>query len=317
MLNLTRLDVRYTMAIRTSVAAVQTAIAGIDDDAWQSIEYTNDGVAEVAECDYTSGQGTKRTTRRMIVRRTRFTDTTQQKLWPDWRHHAFLTDLDGDVVDVDRFHREHATVELAIKDSEGRRRTRAPPVGGVLGELGVVPDRDPGAQHAALDHPPRRSRHRPPDRCAHHPHPTPRAARPTRQPRRTIHSAVCRRVGPGPTRSPRSSTHSERSNPSPPDIGPAVRCAAEPTQRHQPNLAKTVFVTPLRRSDSIDAASTTPATLTNRSPSPSRWIEAETPPSPSQFPRLSLSSDCKYRVLGLGRYAGDSAVLGLGRDAAR
>jgi hypothetical protein len=36
--------------------------------------------ATVAECDYTSGQGTKRVTRRMIVRRTRFTDTAQQKL---------------------------------------------------------------------------------------------------------------------------------------------------------------------------------------------------------------------------------------------
>ena len=52
----------------------------------------------------------------MIVRRTRLTDKSQQKLWPDWRHHAFLTDLDGDVIDIDRFHREHAVVELAIKD---------------------------------------------------------------------------------------------------------------------------------------------------------------------------------------------------------
>ena len=116
MLNLARLDVRYTMAIRTSVGAVQTAIAASPDEAWQPIDYTKDGEAEVAECAYTSGKGTKRVTRRMIVRRTRFTDTTQQQLWPDWRHHAFLTDLAGDVVDVDRFHREHATVELAIKD---------------------------------------------------------------------------------------------------------------------------------------------------------------------------------------------------------
>ena len=29
-----------------------------------------------------------------------------------------MTDLDGDVVDVDRFHREHAVVELAIRDLE-------------------------------------------------------------------------------------------------------------------------------------------------------------------------------------------------------
>ena len=55
-------------------------------------------------------------TRRLIVRRTRLTGKAQQKLWPDWRHHAFLTDLTSDVISVDRFHREHATVELAIKD---------------------------------------------------------------------------------------------------------------------------------------------------------------------------------------------------------
>ena len=116
MVNLTRLDVRFTMAIRTSVGAVQRAIGTIGDDDWQTIDYTCGGEAQVAECDYTSGQGTKRVTRRMIVRRTRFTEKSQQQLWPDWRHHAFLTDLDGDVVEVDRFHREHATIELAIRD---------------------------------------------------------------------------------------------------------------------------------------------------------------------------------------------------------
>ena len=116
MLNLSRLDVRFTMAIRTNVDAVQAAISGIDEAAWQSIDYTCDGEAQVAECDYTSGQGTKRVTRRLVVRRTRLTAKTQQKLWPDWRHHAFLTDLTGDVITIDRFHREHATVELAIKD---------------------------------------------------------------------------------------------------------------------------------------------------------------------------------------------------------
>jgi len=114
--NLNRLDARYTMAIRTNVGAVQTAIATITEGAWQRIDYTCDGEAEVAECAYTSGQGAKRVTRRLIVRRTRLTGKAQQTLWPDWRHHAFLTDLDGDVVEVDRFHREHATVELAIKD---------------------------------------------------------------------------------------------------------------------------------------------------------------------------------------------------------
>lgn len=45
--NLGRLNVRYTMGVRTNVAAVQTAIAGIADDAWQPIDYTCDGEAHV------------------------------------------------------------------------------------------------------------------------------------------------------------------------------------------------------------------------------------------------------------------------------
>ncbi len=60
--------------------------------------------------------GRHRVERRLIVRRTRLTDTTQARLWPDWRHFAFLTDLDGDAVTVDAFHRQHAVVELAIRD---------------------------------------------------------------------------------------------------------------------------------------------------------------------------------------------------------
>lgn len=37
-------------------------------------------------------------------------------MWPDWWHHAFLTDLNATTVDVDKFHRHHAVVELAIRD---------------------------------------------------------------------------------------------------------------------------------------------------------------------------------------------------------
>jgi hypothetical protein len=54
--------------------------------------------------------------RRLIVRRTRLRDHHQLKLWPDWRHFAFLTDLDGDAVTIDAFHRQHAVVELDIRD---------------------------------------------------------------------------------------------------------------------------------------------------------------------------------------------------------
>ncbi len=51
------------------------------------------------------------------MRRTRLTEKSQAQSWPDWRHHAFITS-DGDItmIEADRFHREHAVVELAIRD---------------------------------------------------------------------------------------------------------------------------------------------------------------------------------------------------------
>ncbi len=115
-LALNRLNVRYTMAVRCSTKGINDAIAAIPDDAWTAIEYTDDGEAEVAECEYTTSAGKKKVTRRLIVRRTRLTDKHQLKLWPDWRHFGFLTDLTGTAVEVDKFHRQHAVVELAIRD---------------------------------------------------------------------------------------------------------------------------------------------------------------------------------------------------------
>jgi hypothetical protein len=101
-----RLDVGYTMGVRM-VKSVFTEVSAIDEESWTPIDYTCDGVGEVAECLYKG--------RRLIVRRTRLVGR-QATLWPEWRHLAFLTDLEGDPVDVDAFHRAHATVELAIKD---------------------------------------------------------------------------------------------------------------------------------------------------------------------------------------------------------
>ena len=50
------------------------------------------------------------------MRRTRLTEPDQAQLWPGWRHHAFVTNTGLATVEADQFHRNHATVELAIRD---------------------------------------------------------------------------------------------------------------------------------------------------------------------------------------------------------
>ena len=114
-----RLDthgIGWSITVRM-ISNVKTAIASMPESAWRDIDYTLAGQAQVAETTYTSGKGKKQRTVRLVVRRTRLTDQTQRRLWPDWRHHAFITsDHTIDAVEADRFHREHAVVELAIRD---------------------------------------------------------------------------------------------------------------------------------------------------------------------------------------------------------
>ena len=109
--------------------------------------------------------------------------------WPDWRHHAFLTDLDDDAVTVDKFHRQHAVVELAIRDlKEGAGLEHVP--------SGNFHANSAWLQCAALAHNMIRwtaalgnARVETTRRRPHRPHPTPRHPRPARQPRRTTNTA--------------------------------------------------------------------------------------------------------------------------------
>ena len=105
-------------------AKVKAAVEAIDDDAWAPIAYTRGGEAQVAETTIKSGRrGDKLrgddgepAELRLIVRRTRLIGA-QRELWPNWRHHCFVTDRDDlDTVAADAYHRAHATVELAIRD---------------------------------------------------------------------------------------------------------------------------------------------------------------------------------------------------------
>jgi hypothetical protein len=115
---LNRLGVAWSITVNMN-PSIRKAIAAIDEADWVNIAYPHGGQAQVAETTYVTGGGaTKRAQRqvRLVVRRTRLTDPDQLRLWPDWRHHAFITNVELAIVAADQFHRDHATVELAIRD---------------------------------------------------------------------------------------------------------------------------------------------------------------------------------------------------------
>ncbi len=110
-------DVRFSITARLT-APVRTVIAVIAEEAWQAIGYTEQGEAQVAETTYTDT--------RLVIRRTRILPQQGQgELFPGWRHHALVTDMDGPAIERDEFHRHHAVCELAIRDlkAEGLAHT--------------------------------------------------------------------------------------------------------------------------------------------------------------------------------------------------
>ena len=97
----------YSISIRCQKSVVER-IASIPESDWQTLEeYPADGQAQIAETTYNA--------KRMIVRRTRLLGA-QAELWPDWRHFPFLTNRSEDINLVEAEHRQHAVVELTIRD---------------------------------------------------------------------------------------------------------------------------------------------------------------------------------------------------------
>jgi hypothetical protein len=97
----------YSIGVRQQ-AHIKAAITAICESDWQPLpDYPADGEAQIAE--------TMLAGKRLIVRRTRLLGK-QAELWPDWRHFAFLTNRTDALELVEAEHRQHAVVELAIRD---------------------------------------------------------------------------------------------------------------------------------------------------------------------------------------------------------
>ena len=120
-----RADAKFSLVMSRN-AAVERAIAAIDEDAWTPVCYPgavrdpDTGAwisdAEVAEIGYTAFASTKdRITARLVVRRVkdaRYRDA----LFPIWRYHPFFTNTDLPAAEADITHRQHAIIETVFAD---------------------------------------------------------------------------------------------------------------------------------------------------------------------------------------------------------
>jgi hypothetical protein len=87
---------------------VRAAVEQIDETSWTTLEdYPPTSIAQIAET--TLGD------RRLVVRRVRTLDK-QGELLPSWEHFPFATNRSDTLKVVEAEHRQHAVVELAIRD---------------------------------------------------------------------------------------------------------------------------------------------------------------------------------------------------------
>ena len=131
---------QYSIGVRMT-KHVRASAEQIDEQAWQTIPYPQEGEAQIAETTHGG--------RRLIVRRTRLVGA-QAQLWPDWRHFAFITNRTEDITIVEAEHRDHAVVEQVIADLKDQALA-ALPVRRVLRQQRLDRARRARSQPAQMD----------------------------------------------------------------------------------------------------------------------------------------------------------------------
>ena len=128
-------------------AKVRAQISNIDEDAWVPIDYPRGGQAQVGETVLEMTNPRKRSQRRrvrLVVRRTRLVGS-QAQLFPDWRYHTLVTNLDLAAAEADRHHQPRA-----VQDDTGHQPRRGEQDTEVA-ELSAVETGDnPGEAHSPL-----------------------------------------------------------------------------------------------------------------------------------------------------------------------
>ena len=111
-----RMDVRFSITIRQH-KSLRNLIEAIPEEDWAPIPYWMDGAADVAETTYTPFRTEPGAAPvRLIVRRVKPTPGSQLALFATYSYHGFITDRDGETLELEADHRRHAEVENAIRD---------------------------------------------------------------------------------------------------------------------------------------------------------------------------------------------------------
>ena len=111
-----KMQVRFSVTIRQQ-RSVRRLIEAIPEEDWTPIPYWIDGGADVAETTYTPfADQPGAAAVRLIVRRVRPTPGSQLAAFVLYDYHGFITDRDGETLDLEADHRRHAEIENAIRD---------------------------------------------------------------------------------------------------------------------------------------------------------------------------------------------------------
>ena len=111
-----KMAVRFSITVRQH-RSLRNLIEAIPEADWTPIPYWMEGVADVAETEYTPFKSEPDAVPvRLIVRRVKPTPGSQLALFATYSYHACITDREGDTLDLEADHRRDAEIENAIRD---------------------------------------------------------------------------------------------------------------------------------------------------------------------------------------------------------
>ena len=108
-----RMDVRFSITVRQS-ASLRSLIEAISRTGRPSPTGWQLAAADVAETSYQSKPDAAPV--RLIVRRVKPTPGSQLALFATYSYHGFITDREGETLELEADHRRHAEIENAIRD---------------------------------------------------------------------------------------------------------------------------------------------------------------------------------------------------------